>query len=134
MFGLSDESEKLYIVQKHVAEKRGLHYDFRLEYKNVLRSWALTGHTAPPTKAGRVTMIRVEDHPMDWAEFQGTIPTGEYGAGTVEIWDKGTYTFRSEPSEKKWSITISGTKLKGDYSILQARQKIYYLIRKKESS
>ena len=130
---MSEKSEKLYIVQKHTAEKRGLHYDFRLEYEKVLRSWALTGHTAPPTKAGRVTMIRVEDHPMDWADFQGTIPSGEYGAGTVEIWDKGTYTFRSEPSESKWSVTISGTQLKGDYSILKTREKIYYLIRKKES-
>ena len=78
-------------------------------------------------------MIRVEDHPMDWADFQGTIPSGEYGAGTVEIWDKGTFTFRSEPSESKWSIAISGTKLKGDYTILKVREKIYYLIKKKES-
>ena len=130
---MSEKSEKLYIVQKHTAEKRGLHYDFRLEYNNKLRSWALTGHIAPPTKAGRVTMIRVEDHDPEWADFQGTIPSGEYGAGTVEIWDKGTYTFRSKPSESKWSITISGTKLKGDYSILKTREKIYYLIRKKES-
>lgn len=79
-------------------------------------------------------MIRVEDHPMDWAEFKGTIPSGEYGAGTVEIWDKGTYIFRSEPTESKWSITISGVKLTGEYSILKIREKIYYLIRKKESS
>lgn len=131
---MSEKTEKLYLVQKHTAEKRGLHYDFRLEYKDVLRSWALTGHTAPPTKAGRVSMIRVEDHPMDWAEFKGTIPSGEYGAGTVEIWDKGTYIFRSEPTESKWSITISGVKLTGEYSILKIREKIYYLIRKKESS
>jgi len=134
VFELSDESEKLYIVQKHDAERRGLHYDFRLEYKNVLRSWALTGHTEPPTKAGRVTMIRVEDHPMDWADFQGQIEPGEYGAGTVETWDKGSYIFRSEPSESKWSITISGNILKGDYSILRVREKIYYLIKKKSTS
>jgi len=129
---LSETSEKLYIVQKHTAEKRGLHYDFRLEYAGELRSWALTGHTVPPAKAGRVTMIRVEDHPMEWADFQGTIPSGEYGAGTVEMWDKGTFTFRSEPSESKWSITISGTKLQGDYTILKVREKIYYLIKKKD--
>jgi len=131
---MSEESEKLYIVQKHVAEKRGLHYDFRLQYKDVLRSWAVTGNNEPPTEAGRVTMIRVEDHPIDWADFQGVIPTGDYGAGTVETWDKGTYTFRSDPSESKWSITIYGTKLMGDYSILRIREKTYYLIKKKESS
>jgi DNA ligase D-like protein (predicted 3'-phosphoesterase) len=130
---MPSESGQVYIVQKHTAEKRGLHYDFRLQYEDVLRSWAITGHNMPPTKAGRISMVRVEDHPLDWAEFEGTIPHGEYGAGTVEIWDKGTFTFRNPPTEKKWSITISGTKLQGDYSVLQVRDKIYYLIKKKET-
>ncbi|HUX98055.1 MAG TPA: DNA polymerase ligase N-terminal domain-containing protein [Candidatus Deferrimicrobium sp.] len=131
---MPSKSGKVFVVQKHTAEKRGLHYDFRLQDEKLLRSWAITGHNAPPTKAARISMIRVEDHPLDWAEFEGNIPHGEYGAGTVEIWDKGTFTFRNSPTEKKWSITLSGTKLQGDYSVLQVRDKIYYLIKKKAST
>ena len=130
---MPNKSASMFVVQEHKAEKRGLHYDFRLEYKNTLRSWAITGNSPPPIKAGRVSMVRVEDHSIDWSKFEGTIPTGEYGAGTVKIWDKGTFTFRKDPIETKWSITMSGAKLKGDYTILQVRAKIYYLIKKKQS-
>ncbi len=130
---MANKSENLYIVQKHKAERRGLHYDFRLQYQNVLRSWAITGNKQPP-KAGRVSMIRVEDHPLDWADFEGTIPTGDYGAGEVELWDKGTYEFRKPPTEQKWSILIVGTKLQGEYTILHTRERVYYLIKKKEAT
>ena len=117
-----------------MAEKRGLHYDFRLEYNNVLRSWAITGNNPPPSSAGRVTMIRVDDHPLEWAEFEGSIPPGEYGAGPVEIWDKGTYIFRKKSADKKWSITLLGNKLKGDYSVIHIRDRVYYLIKKKTNT
>jgi len=76
-------------------------------------------------------MIKVEDHPLEWANFEGEIPPDEYGAGPVEIWDKGTYTFRRNPTEKKWSIYLSGARLKGAYTVLHIRDKIYYLIKKK---
>ncbi|MHA1369699.1 MAG: DNA polymerase ligase N-terminal domain-containing protein [Promethearchaeota archaeon] len=121
----------IFVVQKHHAVKRGLHYDFRLEYKGVLRSWAITRNNPPPETAGRVTMIRVEDHPLEWANFEGIIPEGEYGAGPVEIWDSGTYNFRKSPTEKKWSINLSGNLLQGNYTVLSIREKIYYLIKKK---
>lgn len=127
------KTEKIFVVQKHVADKRGLHYDFRLQDGNVLRSWAITGKSTPPTKAGRVSMIRVEDHPLEWANFEGNIPEGEYGAGSVATWDRGTFDHRNPPSEKKWSISMNGRKLQGSYTILHVREKIYYLIKKKES-
>lgn len=131
MKNLHPDSKKIFVVQKHKAEKRGLHYDFRLEYNNVLRSWAITGNNPPPKIAGRVTMIRVEDHPLEWANFEGSIPEGEYGAGTVEIWDKGIYQFRNPPAEKKWSINLFGSILQGAYTVLSIREKVYYLIKKK---
>jgi DNA ligase D-like protein (predicted 3'-phosphoesterase) len=128
---LGIKTNLIFVVQKHKAKKRGLHYDFRLEHNKKLRSWAITGNNPPPKMAGRVTMIRVEDHPLEWAHFEGIIPEGEYGAGSVEIWDKGTYEFRNHPTEKKWSITLFGNILKGAYTILAIREKVYYLIKKK---
>ena len=110
------DSDKIYVIQKHKATH--LHYDLRLEYNGVLRSWAIP--KKPPKKAGiKRLAIHVEDHPVEYAKFKGVIPEG-YGAGKVEIWDKGTYELL-EHSKNKWLIDIKGNKLKGLYSLVLFR-------------
>jgi len=116
-----------FVIQKHRATH--LHYDFRLEMDNVLKSWAVP--KGPPTEAGvRRLAVQVEDHALDYISFEGTIPEGEYGAGTVEIWDKGTYTLKNR-TDKKIEFTLHGSKLKGDYALINFKENNWLLIRKK---
>ncbi|RLI19699.1 ATP-dependent DNA ligase [Candidatus Bathyarchaeota archaeon] len=105
----------MYVIQKHQA--RRLHYDLRLEMDGVLKSWAVP-KTPPLEKGVKRLAVQVEDHPIDYANFEGVIPEGHYGAGTVEIWDKGTYTLKKR-DENKIVFEIHGQKLKGEYCLLR---------------
>jgi DNA ligase D-like protein (predicted 3'-phosphoesterase) len=116
-----------FVIQKHQATR--LHYDFRLEMDGVLKSWAVPKE--PPTQSGiRRLAVQVEDHALDYIDFEGTIPKGEYGAGTVEIWDKGTYKLKSR-TDKIIEFTLNGSKLKGDYALVSFKDDNWLLIKKK---
>lgn len=113
----------IFVVQEHHASH--LHYDFRLEWEGVLKSWAVP--KGPPVKANvRRLAIMVEDHPYAYKDFEGVIPSG-YGAGTVKIWDKGTYeitgSLKKGLNEGKILITLHGKKLKGRYALLRFTEK-----------
>lgn len=111
--------EGIYVVQKHAATH--LHYDLRLEMDGVLKSWAVP--KAPPEEKGvKRLAVQVEDHPVEYANFEGTIPEGEYGAGTVEIWDRGSYVIK-EKDENKIIFEIRGNRLKGDYCLVRFKGK-----------
>jgi DNA ligase D-like protein (predicted 3'-phosphoesterase) len=97
----------------------------------VLKSWAVPKE--PPTKPGiKRLAVQVEDHDLGYINFEGTIPEGMYGAGTVEIWDKGAYTLRSR-KENKIEFTLHGDRLKGDYVLLRFRDKNWLFFKKKEA-
>lgn len=123
--------EGIFVVQKHAATH--LHYDLRLEMDGVLKSWAVPKE--PPTKPGvRRLAIQVEDHPLDYADFEGVIPEGHYGAGRVEIWDRGTYTLK-ERTDDKLVFELRGGKLKGTYCLIRfKRDKGNWLFFKKRES
>jgi len=116
-----------FVTQKHQATH--LHYDFRLEMDGVLKSWAVPKE--PPTTSGvRRLAVQVEDHALDYIDFEGTIPKGEYGEGTVEIWDKGTYTLKNR-TDKAIEFTLQGSRLKGNYALINFKENNWLLIRKK---
>ena len=107
----------IFVVQRHDA--KNLHYDFRLEIDGVLKSWAVPKE--PPKKTGvKRLAIQTEDHPLAYADFEGEIPEGEYGAGTVEIWDKGIFELHKN-EEKEIAITLHGQELKGDYVLIRTK-------------
>ncbi len=118
----------IYVIQKHQA--RRLHYDLRLEMDGALKSWAIP--KTPPQKEGiKRLAVQVEDHPVDYANFEGTIPEGQYGAGTVEIWDRGKYVLK-EKEEDKLVFEIKGNKLKGDYCLVRFKERKNWLFFKKK--
>ncbi len=104
-----------YVIQKHQA--RHLHWDLRLEREGVLKSWAVPKE--PPTKVGeRRLAVEVEDHPIEYGNFEGIIAEGQYGAGTVEIWDHGHFT-PIQWDENEIIIDIHGEKLQGRYCLIR---------------
>ncbi len=120
----------IYVIQQHFASK--LHYDLRLEIDGVLKSWAVTKEPIEDPAVKRLA-IQTEDHPLEYGSFEGTIPEGQYGAGDVIIWDKGTYKL-NEMTDKKIIFTIKGEKLKGTWCLIdfKPQEKMWLLFKKKE--
>jgi len=112
-----------FVIQKHAA--RRLHYDFRLEMEGVLKSWALPKDL--PWKRGEKHLaVEVEDHPIEYEDFEGVIPEGQYGGGTVMVWDRGTYyVFGEQPlkslREGKLHLVLDGKKAKGEWTLVRIR-------------
>jgi DNA ligase D-like protein (predicted ligase)/DNA ligase D-like protein (predicted 3'-phosphoesterase) len=109
---------KIFVVQEHRA--RRLHYDFRLERGGVLKSWAVP-KGIPQTPQDKRLAVAVEDHPLDYAKFEGEIPEGQYGAGKVIIWDHGTYKTKVW-DEKMVEVILDGSKLKGRYVLVPLKR------------
>ncbi|RDE09708.1 DNA ligase D [Pelagibacterium lacus] len=112
----------IFVVQKHDATR--LHYDFRLEFEGVLKSWAVTrGPSTDP--ADKRLAVRTEDHPLDYATFEGTIPKGQYGGGTVMLWDFGTWAPIEDPKagfkSGKLKIRLDGERMKGDWALIRMK-------------
>jgi len=124
----------IFVIQKHQASQ--LHYDLRLEVDGVLKSWAVPkGPSTDPSQ--KRLAVPTEDHPMDYADFEGTIPEGEYGAGTVMVWDTGVYlnlrsvkgtSMEESLDDGKIEVWLEGKKLKGGYVLI--RTKIGWLFKK----
>jgi bifunctional non-homologous end joining protein LigD len=126
----TDKDELRFVIQKHDATR--LHYDFRLEMEGVLKSWAVPKGPSTDPKNKRLAMM-VEDHPYDYRLFEGIIPEGNYGGGTVIVWDEGTYEPIEEIKGKKarekhllkqlkegsLKVKLHGQKIKGEYALVK---------------
>jgi len=123
----------IFVIQLHAASR--LHYDFRLEMEGVLKSWAVPKGPSTDPSVKRLAMM-VEDHPYDYRDFEGTIPEGQYGAGTVIVWDQGTYEpiekIKGKKSQDKHLLkqlkdgalkfVLQGKKLKGEWVLVRTKQ------------
>jgi bifunctional non-homologous end joining protein LigD len=116
--GTSGGKEPIFVVQRHDA--RRLHFDFRIERGGALQSWAVP-KGIPLRKGERHLAVHVEDHPLDYATFEGEIPAGEYGAGTVEIWDRGHYDLVEEKSDGGLTLRLRGQRLNGLWTLVPTR-------------
>ena len=125
-----------FVVQKHAAS--ALHYDFRLEMEGVLRSWAVTKEPAADPAVKRLA-VRTEDHPLDYARFEGDIPEGEYSGGHVDIWDEGRWIPEDAPvtafRRGRLKFELKGRRLKGRWALVrmgnaQTRKKDLWLLMK----
>jgi bifunctional non-homologous end joining protein LigD len=120
-----------YVIQKHAASH--LHYDLRLELDGVMKSWAVPKGPSLDPAVKRLAM-QVEDHPIDYNAFEGTIPKGEYGGGTVMIWDRGTYTYGGDDTDDPvealrrgfakgdFKIRLKGRRLQGSWVLVRTRR------------
>ncbi len=107
----------IFVVHEHDATH--LHYDLRLSIGGVLRSWAVPRE--PPDKEGvKRLAIQTEDHPLEYADFEGTIPEGMYGAGTVRIWDKGEFTLEKD-ADNELLFELKGRRLAGKYALIRTK-------------
>jgi bifunctional non-homologous end joining protein LigD len=123
----------IFVVQRHDA--RRLHYDFRLERDGALASWAVP--KGVPLEPGQQHLaVHVEDHPLEYASFEGEIPKGQYGAGTVEIWDSGTYELLEEKRNGGLTVRLHGKRLDGVWALIPARldgkEENWLILRKRE--
>src|SRR5262245_33611509 len=114
------QERRRFVVQKHAA--RNLHYDFRLELDGVLKSWAVPkGPGADPQ--AKSLAVEVEDHPLDYADFEGIIPRGQYGGGTVMVWDRGTWNPEGDAAAElrrgKLNFSLQGKKLHGRWTLVR---------------
>lgn len=127
-----------FVVQKHAASR--LHYDFRLELDGVLVSWAVPRGPSLDPSVKRMA-VKVEDHPLSYGAFEGTIPAGQYGAGTVIVWDEGTWAPEGDPrtglAAGKLAFTLSGHKLRGRWELIRTRprgrQEQWLLFKKRDA-
>lgn len=128
--------KKIFVIQKHDASN--LHYDFRISAEGVLKSWAVPkGPSTDPSQ--KRLAIETEDHPIEYANFEGVIPEGEYGAGTVLLWDRGSYkNIKGDDSMTKSlrnghiEIWLNGKKIKGGYSLIKFEKKKWLLTKMKD--
>ncbi|PYP87840.1 MAG: hypothetical protein DMF61_09360 [Blastocatellia bacterium AA13] len=133
---LSSKSGRLFVVQKHRASH--LHYDLRFEVDGVLKSWAVPKGPSLDSSVKRLAMA-TEDHPLEYANFEGIIPEGEYGGGTVMVWDYGTYEEEDrEPGESirrgEFKFKLNGNKLKGSWVLVRIRARNWLLIKHRDRS
>ena len=118
----SNDDALSFVIQHHLASHE--HDDLRLELDGVFKSWAVPKRVSRKHGVRRLA-VEVEDHPLEYGEFEGEIPKGEYGAGTVKIWDRGTWESESDPREGlrrgKLVFTLAGEKMKGRWSLIRMR-------------
>ena len=133
--GKKRRGDPRFVVQRHDA--RRLHYDFRLERGGALASWAVP-KGLPLHRGERRLAVHVEDHPLEYGDFEGTIPAGEYGAGTVEIWDRGTYELLEEKRNGGLTVRLHGERLDGVWTLIPAKldgnERNWLLLRKDGAS
>ena len=131
----SSELGNIFVVQKHRATQ--LHYDFRLEADGVLLSWAVPRGPSMDSTVKRLAM-HVEDHPVDYANFEGVIPEGEYGGGTVMVWDYGIYGPENTKSvtqavaKGELKFAVLGKKLQGSFVLVRTRERQWLLIKHRD--
>ena len=133
--GPGSGGDPIFVVQRHDA--RRLHYDFRLERGGALASWAVP-KGIPREPGQRHLAVHVEDHPLEYATFEGEIPAGQYGAGTVEIWDHGTYELVEEKKDGGLTVRLAGERLRGTWTLVPAKldgdEKNWLLLRKQDDA
>jgi bifunctional non-homologous end joining protein LigD len=130
----STRTGRIFVIQKHRASR--LHYDFRLEDEGVLKSWAIPKGPSIDPKVKRLAM-EVEDHPVDYAKFEGVIPEGEYGGGTVMVWDYGTFepevdNVAAAIRKGELKFSLNGQKLKGSWVLVRTRGRQWLLIKHRD--